>query len=107
MAITVLRKSSPRPVPGGQEGTYEQIFNCAWSTTDVTGTIPSGLRKVVFMGPPMYLQEPAEGETIYHAGSVNADGSIVLASGDVILMGRVSFAPTSGLKFSIRIEGYR
>ncbi len=106
MAITVLRKTSPRPVPGGLEGTFEQRFTCAFSTTDLTGTIPSGMKKVIAMGAPAFLQAAASDEVIHYDGTVNAEGSFVLATGDLITLTRVCMGPTSGLKFCITFEGY-
>lgn len=49
MAITILTPASlrvSRPVDGGQAGLRQQILACAWSTTDLTGTIPVQLTKV-------------------------------------------------------------
>jgi hypothetical protein len=106
MAITVLSKTQPRPVSAGQEGCFEQMFSCEWSTTDVTGTVPVGMTKVLRMKDVVLLEEPSEGETIYHSGTVNDDGSLVLSTGALLNLGRISFDPTSGLKFSFAIEGY-
>lgn len=106
MAITVLSKTAPRPVNAGQEGFSEQSYTCRFTSTDTAGTVPSGLRKVKRIKSISILQECSEGETIYYAGTLNTDGSIVLATGDLISFGRVSMGPTSGLTFSFEIEGY-
>jgi hypothetical protein len=106
MAITVLRKTSPYHLDGGQQGQFQQDFVCAWSTTDATGTVPSGIRKVRQVNGFTWMQIPADDEIIYVSNTLNADGSLVLATGDLISLGRTSFTPTSGGVFCFSIKGY-
>lgn len=106
MAISVLSKTAPYPVNGGQAGFYQQDFTCAWSTTDITGTVPSGLRKVLRSTAPALLQIVGDDETIYFSNTLNGDGSLVLGTGQTISFGRTGFSPTSGLVFSFSLKGY-
>lgn len=106
MAITVLRKSAPYHVDGGQSGNYQQDFVCAWSTTDITGTVPSGLRKVRFATSPAWMQTVGDDEQIQYGNTLNADGSFVLATGEKITLNRTGFSPTSGAVFAFAIKGF-
>jgi hypothetical protein len=106
MAISILSKTRAYPVPAGGEGFYKQTIVCAWTTTDITGTVPVQLRKVQRYRFNGYLQEPADDETTFLTSAKNGDGSIVLDTGQVLTFGRDSFNPTSGIKFSFDIEGY-
>jgi cold shock CspA family protein len=106
MAITVLSKSSPTPQPGGQQGVCTQKYVCSWTTTDTTGTVPSGMRKVLFVDGFTFLQEVASDEEMFVSSTINGDGSVTLDTGQVITFGRIGMQVTSGLKFSFTIEGY-
>lgn len=106
MAITVLRKSSPYHVDGGQSGNMQQDFVCQWTSTDITGTVPSGMRKVRFVFAPAILQTIGDDEHIYFTNTLNGDGSMVLGTGEVLNLGRTGFSPTSGLVFSFAIKGF-
>lgn len=91
---------------GGQEGAFEQWFTCAWSTTDTTGTIPSGLRKVLRMkGPAILSSTGAATDLPIFGGTVNGDGSLALSTGDAFPVAR-PVGTTSACKFSFGIEGY-
>ncbi len=106
MAISVISKTSPRPVTGGQEGAYEQCFTCAWSTTDRTGTLPVGLRKVLRINGFTVLSASAiANDLVAFAGTVNADGSLLLGTGQTLSLMRPA-GTTSACKFSLVIEGY-
>ncbi len=106
MAITVLSKTSPRPVPGGQEGCYQQWFTCVWSTTDATGTIPSGMKKVLRMiGANILTSTAVAADLPIFAGTVNGDGSLALGTGDTISLARPA-GTTSACKFTVGFEGY-
>jgi hypothetical protein len=106
MAITVLSKTSPRPVPGGQEGVQEQWFTCAWSTSDTTGTVPSGMRKVLrIKGFAILTSTGIANDVLLFGGTVNGDGSLALDTGQVLTLGRPA-GTTSACKFSFGIEGY-
>lgn len=107
MAITVLRKSSPHPFLDGQRGMEIQFFNCAFSTTDLTGTVPSGLRQVVYRSDFSFLQEAGSDEVINWNNTNNADGSAVLGTGETLSISRGAMAPTSALKFGFFIIGFR
>lgn len=106
MAISVLSKTAPMPVAGGQAGMYVQYFNCAFSTTDLDGTVPSGLRKVLYRSAFSILDEAASDEVINYANTNAVDGSPVLGTGDTLSISRGALAPTSGLKFGFFILGY-
>lgn len=106
MAITVLNKSSPFPVPAGQQGFFQQDFTCQWTGTDITGTVPSGLRKVKRVTAPAIMQTVGDDEQINFTNTLNADGSLVLGTGETVSLSRTGFSPTSGLVFSFSIKGY-
>lgn len=107
MAISVLSKTPPLPVAGGQQGMFIQYFNCAFSTTDLTGTVPSGLRKVIFRSAFSFLQEAGSDEVINWNNTNNDDGSAVLGTGETLAISRGAMAPTSALKFGFFVLGYR
>lgn len=106
MAITVLSKTQPIPLDGGQQGMYQQFFNCAFSTTDLSGTVPSGIRKVVYRSAFSFLSEGGVDEAIHWNNSNNTDGSAVLATGELLSISRGAMAPTSALKFGFFIVGF-
>ena len=106
MAISVLKKSEPAPFIGGQQGMFIQFFTCAFSTTDLTGTIPSGMRKVLFRGSFAFLDNASTDEVINWGNTNNADGTPVLGSGQTLTIDRGAVSPLSGLKFSTFIIGY-
>lgn len=106
MAISVLSKTPPLPLPGGQQGMYIQFFNCAFSTTDLSGTVPSGMRKVLYRSAFSFLDEAGSDESINYANTNNSDGSPVLGTGQTISISRGAMAPTSALKFGFFILGY-
>lgn len=106
MAISVLFKTPPLPVPGGQQGLFVQYFSCAFSTTDLTGTVPSGLRKVVWRSGFGFLDNAGTDEVINWGNTNNADGSPVLGTGPTLTIDRGAIAPLTGLKFSFSILGY-
>lgn len=106
MAISVLKKSSPLPFNGGNsEGMFIQFFNCAFSTTDLTGTVPSGMRKVLFRSAFAVLEEAGFDEVITYNNTNAADGTPTLGTGQTIAISRGAVAPTSGLKFGFFILG--
>lgn len=107
MAISVLSKSSPLPFTGGNtEGMFIQFFNCAFSTTDLTGTVPSGMRKVLYRSAFSFLQEAGVDESINWNNTNNTDGSAVLGTGETLSISRGGIAPTSALKFGFFVLGY-
>lgn len=106
MSISVLSKTPPLPFNGGQQGMFVQFFNCAFSTTDLTGTVPSGLRKVLYRSAFSLLDEAGSDEVITYANTNNGDGSPTLGTGQTISISRGAFAPTSGLKFGFALYGY-
>lgn len=106
MAISVLSKTPPLPLAGGQQGMFIQYFNCAFSTTDLTGTVPSGMRKVLYRSGFAFLDEAGTDEVINYANTNNADGSPVLGTGQTLSINRGAISPLSGLKFSFHILGY-
>ncbi len=106
MAISVLSKTAPRPLLGGQEGAYEQTIYCAWSTSDTTGTVPIGLAKRVFYKGFTVLNASAiANDLVAFAGTVNADGTLVLGTGGTVSLMRPA-GTTSACKFSVTFEGY-
>lgn len=107
MAISVLKKTSPLPYNGGNaEGLYVQHFNCAFSTTDLTGTVPIGLRKVLYRSAPAPLDDGGSDELLSYSNTNNADGTPVLGTGPTLTISRGALAPLTGLKFSFFILGY-
>ncbi len=106
MAISVLSKTSPAPFMGGQAGMFIQFFNCAFSTTDLTGTVPSGMRKVLYRSDFSFLDEGGSDEVIAYANTNNTDGTPVLGTGQTLSISRGAMAPTSALKFGFFIVGY-
>ncbi len=106
MAITVLSKTPPFPVAAGQQGFYRQSFTCAWSTSDTSGTIPSGMKKVLrYVGFTILTSTGIANDVVIFAGTVNGDGSLVLGSGDTISLARPA-GTTSGCQFTVTFEGY-
>lgn len=106
MAISVLKKSAPAPFIGGQSGMFIQFFNCAFSTTDLTGTIPSGMRKVLFRSAFAFLDNAGTDEVINWGNTNNPDGTPVLGTGETLEIDRGAISPLSGLKFSFFIVGF-
>ncbi len=106
MAISVLSKTAPTPFMGGQQGMFIQFFNCAFSTTDLTGTVPSGLRKVLYRSGFAFLDEAGPDEVINYGNTNNGDGSPVLGTGQTLALTRGAISPLTGLKFSFFIVGY-
>lgn len=106
MAILVISKTPPYPVNAGQQGFYRQTFTCAWSTSDTTGTIPSGLKKVLrYTGFTVLNSSAIANDLVAFAGTVNSDGSLALGSGDTISLMRPA-GTTSACKFTVTFEGY-
>jgi hypothetical protein len=106
MAISVISKTTPYPVSAGQEGFYRQTLTCAWSTTDTTGTIPVGLGKVLrYTGFTILNASAIANDVVAFAGTVNADGSLLLGAGNVISLMRPA-GTTSACKFTVTFEGY-
>ena len=106
MAITILSKSPPLPVVGGQQGMFVQFFNCAFSTTDLTGTVPVGMRKVLYRSGFAFLDDAGTDEVINYSNTNNADGSPVLGTGQTLTISRGAISPLTGLKFGFHIYGY-
>lgn len=103
MAISVLSKTTPTQIG---DNLVIQFFNCAFSTTDLTGTVPSGMRKVLFRSAFSFLDETSSDEVINWANANNADGSAILATGEKLSISRGAMSPTSALKFGFFILGY-
>lgn len=79
---------------------------CQWSTTDITGTVPSGMRKVKVAGGFGILQVVGDDEQIYYSNTLSGDGSLVLGTGGTLSLGRTGLSPTSGMVFTFTIKGY-
>ncbi len=106
MAITVLSKTVPYQVQSGQQGFFRQTFTCAWSTTDTTGTIPSGMKKVLrYVGCGILTASAIANDQVNVANTLNADGSLVLGTGATISLERPA-GTTSACKFTVTFEGY-
>jgi hypothetical protein len=106
MAISVLSKTEPAPFNGGQQGMYVQFFTYAFSTTDLTGTVPVGLRKVKFRSAFAFLDNASTDEVINYGNTNNTDGTPVLGAGPTLTIDRGAVSPLTGLKFSFFILGY-
>lgn len=106
MAISVLSKTPPLPYAGGQLGMYVQHFTCAFSTTDLTGTVPVGMRKVLYRSAFAFLDNAGTDEVINYGNTNNGDGSPVLGTGQTLTIDRGAIAPLTGLKFGFSIFGY-
>ena len=85
-----------------------QIIAGAFSTTDTTGTIVTDLNRVrcaLFSLFPASNLAAAESLCIYGA-TVDSAGFIVVPTNKTLNVGRVGASVTSGLKFSVLLEGF-
>lgn len=103
MAITITNRTLFK-----ENKTQVEIIAGTFSTTDTSGTITTSLTNILahsFGLLPASNLAAAESLCLV-AGSITVNGNTIVPTSKVLTVGRVGAAVTTGLKFSLRLEGY-